>query len=68
MSPGAWNPAAGRVEVQLTPHTLDGLRESGHIAAGIVPDGLGTLSPARGRGAGLGRAAKDRFEHPWMRT
>ena len=40
MSPGAWNPAAGRVEVQLTPHTLDGLCESGHIAAGIVPTAL----------------------------
>jgi len=40
MSPGAGNPAASRVEIQLTPHALDGLGEGRHIAAGIVPTAL----------------------------
>ena len=40
MSPCPWNSATGRVEFQLTPHALDGLRQGRHIAAGIVAAAL----------------------------
>ncbi len=66
MSPGAGNPAAGRVEIQLTPHVFDGLGEGGHIAARIVAAALELCDLRAGEDgvepvAGSTRRAKEPF-------